>query len=261
MPEISHQQAEALRALEWLFSLQARREGRTTVLALAYLRHAFDRQPREWVRVVDHTHTSPDIHALGIIVQSIDQIAVEAGLNIEIDAQRGRFRILGVFAGNSLASAHHFIFDAYTETGLQLPAEQPVERHDNYIPLFSGQSREDQVARPAAWLPDPPQERTTVDRQTLRSILILHVKNHPGLTATQIARMLGHRPDIVSSSLLKEVKAGTLERREELGQAGVRGKGFGRTAWRYYPLVVVAGPVGPSVWERLRTNPFADTKG
>lgn len=234
MPEISHQQAEALATLRWLFSDEEgdRRTGRTFILALAYLRWAVEqvnRNPawREWVAVEDH-FLSQGVGRGRIVLTVIRQLAEDAGLVIEADAHR--FRLVRAEAGHWVA-AQRYLQEQFVETDIRLGLT------DAQIEQF----REMRVPPPHG---QPARRRRNDDVATLRERVVEYVMGHPGQTATQIATALSHGNDAVASTLLKEVKAGNLERRPREGPRG----GF-----TYYPKASV---VGPSVWERVKNNPY-----
>jgi hypothetical protein len=122
MPELTHQQAEALRALEWLMDLgdgAVRQSGRSYVVAFAYLRHAYSqiigrRGPGRWYRVVDHLHhVIPAQQSYDIVLMYIQSIAGNAHLHVEV--REGRFRILAPFEGEP-EFARHYLFDEVTVT-------------------------------------------------------------------------------------------------------------------------------------------------
>jgi hypothetical protein len=83
---------------------------------------------------------------------------------------------------------------------------------------------------------------------TIRQAVLAHVQAHPGLSATQIAHAIRQKPSSVSSTLVKEVTAGTIRRLPDGGP---------RRGWIYVPASPPEPRVlGPSVWARLKTNPF-----
>lgn len=68
MPRLSPEQADALRSLEWLLSPDERRDGRTTVIAIAAIRVAAA-HPRMAVAVRDH---HPGARVSGALVAAIE---------------------------------------------------------------------------------------------------------------------------------------------------------------------------------------------
>src|SRR5579864_4706689 len=118
MPEISHQQAAALAALEWLFSdeHEDRRTGRSFILALAYLRYAVERANgnsswRDWVPVEDH-FLGPAPHRDRVVLGYVEGIARSAGIIVETDAHR--FRLVSADAGHWVF-ARNFLRDQFVE--------------------------------------------------------------------------------------------------------------------------------------------------
>jgi len=114
MPEITHRQAEALRVLDWLFredEPDARRSGRTFILALAYLRYACRRPGTDWINVEDHTHVlnRDTREADRVLLSYIANIAEECGAIVEI--AQGRFRMTGLDD-----DAYHFLMEEFVET-------------------------------------------------------------------------------------------------------------------------------------------------
>jgi len=65
MPQLSQEQADAIRALEWLYNPEARIEGRTTVIAIATIRIAAT-FPMMSIPVRDHYPMMPD-HLVRVI--------------------------------------------------------------------------------------------------------------------------------------------------------------------------------------------------
>ncbi len=281
MPEISHQQAEALRTLEWLLSAEdeQRRSGRSLMMALAYLRYALlrashRRPPGDWVRVVDHAHTFDESSAI-IVMRYIEDIARDAGLEIQVQIRGGisRFRTM---AAEDYERTRHYLFEEFIETDIHtgLSEEQLAQQRLIHgvrpevgpgalaaVERLGGLAREgltlvDQL-RDLHLLPSP-RQRGAPD-PILRETLLSYVKERPGETAAQITQVLNRNRDhansyhcgTVSSILLKEVKANNLRREPNCGPRG----GFG-----YFPAVQEppAPPVvGPSVWELLKQNPYA----
>ena len=87
---LNPQQVTALASLQWLHSMEARREGRTTVQALVLLQQAVI-YPGSWVRPVDHVpshDTNQGLHRLCL------DWAVELVLTFDADATS--FRIMVV---------------------------------------------------------------------------------------------------------------------------------------------------------------------
>lgn len=235
MPEISHQQAAALAVLEWLFSDEEedRRSGRSFILALAYLRWAVARADgnsswRDWVPVEDH-FLGPAPNRDQIVLNYVEEIARSAGIIVETD--RHRFRLVSADAGHWIF-ARRFLEEQFPETDVRVGLTE--EQLNRVLQMRVG------VPRTA-----PVRRRRNSAEPTLRERIVTYVLEHPGQTATQIASALKHGNDAVASTLLKEVREGTLERRPGEGPRG----GF-----TYY---LVEPVVGPSVWERVKTNPFA----
>jgi hypothetical protein len=231
MPAISHRQAEALRALEWLLDddIESRRSGRSTVIAIAYLRIAARRPLGTQIRVIDH-HPSRD--AVDTVLHYVGQYAGAAGAAVVVGQHYFFFTALP-------DSAIAFFENAFLETDVNPGVTQEM--------IAEERARQATVLRPrprrTGWDGGPP----------LRQIVVNYVNEHPGLTATQIANATGRAPDAVASTLLKEVQAGRLSRREGHSATGrIRGRG----AWGYYPPEPAV--VGPSVWQLLRTNPYKD---
>lgn len=110
MPTVSQQQAEALRALDWLYSEEDadRRSGRSLVLAVSLLRRGFSMRV-EWVAVEDHVSTrDADRFLLG----QIQDLAERLGISIEIRRQRStqpEFRVLGSGPGSRDALFNDFV--------------------------------------------------------------------------------------------------------------------------------------------------------
>lgn len=85
---LSPEQQRALHALVWLHDERARQQGRTYVLALAYLRDAFHRPRADWIAVEDHAdHYVADRN----LVHMIALIAAEYRSECEVVEQRFRF--------------------------------------------------------------------------------------------------------------------------------------------------------------------------
>ena len=138
MPDISHQQAEALRALEWLFDEgdDARGQGRSYVMALAYLRHALRRNrgvqpgtPTVWMHVTDHTHVllgASLINCHRIILGDIQRLVAEAGLTVEVRESSGTFRITGLTAQDPMTPWRYLFDEVRTEPLVGPELEQAV---------------------------------------------------------------------------------------------------------------------------------------
>ena len=220
MPEISHQQADALRALEWLLSEETedRRSGRSMTMAIAYLRLACARRNREWLHVFDHFVSYRDAR---VVMGYIEEFARNAHLQIVTNHTGNSFRLQGTVS----VEAEHYLFDEFIETDIRMG--------------LSEEQLEEQRLR------DQPEEGSRrPPHGTIRQVLSKYVHDHPGLSATQIARALDVKPSTVSSYLFKETKLGNLVSKQHTGPRG------GTT---YYPLPPPEPPVvGPSVWERLR---------
>lgn len=275
MPEISHQQAEALRALEWLFSANDdhRREGRSFTMALAYVRFAFNELTGErlgvagnWVRVVDHMHHAGmnQLDGSRIILAYVEGIARDAGLLIESNDARSRFRITGLREGFVPDFPQHYLFEEFVETDIQRGVPEDVRRQMGFqVGRRAGMTTagaahvlqrflEDQMERGEARRRPPAPEEPQELPVPLRWAVVEYVGRHPGQTATQIAHALDALPASVSSVLVREVDRHSLRR--------VSGQGP-RGGWVYFPVVPVTPPervVGPSVWERLRQNLFSE---
>lgn len=288
MPEISHQQAEALRALEWLLTEDegARATGRSQIMALAYLRFALNRMRgvhwgsrpsymgSSWVRVVDHMHTTymgTMTNSARIVLGYVEDIATEAGLAVEIrPSPQARFRITGLRQGVVDPTAPwSYIFEQFVETDIQRGfGPETARRRAVNGPYRAATTPNDQEDPEGPEEPDEVErgivvgldlrDRIANNRQlfrttrvgrgaTLRENLISHVREHPGQTATQIARVLGRQSASVASTLLNLTHEGLLERQQGGGPRG---------GWTYYVPVEVRGP---SVWERVRVNPFKET--
>lgn len=78
MPVLTTNQERALTALGWLFDGR-RREGRSTVLAIALIRHAL-MHPGTRVTVHDHTHPNTDEHDLRLAMVVGSLLAVDPAL-------------------------------------------------------------------------------------------------------------------------------------------------------------------------------------
>jgi len=227
MPEISHQQADALRALEWLLSDEAedRRTGRSRILALAYLRMACRRPGTEWIRVWDHALSYGGRRSYEVLLRYINEIATEAGANVDLNLNEGMFRLIG-----STNESERYLFEAFTENldlQLGLTDEQLAER--------AVRERPQPVVRPRGNRPP---------HGTLREALLKYVYEYPGQSATQIAHALDIKPSTASAYLYEASQFGKLVRKQDGGPRG------GMT---YYPLPPPEpAVVGLSVWERLR---------
>jgi hypothetical protein len=84
MPTLTAQQAQAVHILDWLLSddLGDRRTGRTTAIALAYLRFAA-MNPDRWVYIHDHTAAMGDrTGGNGNLLRTIQVMAEEADLHL-----------------------------------------------------------------------------------------------------------------------------------------------------------------------------------
>jgi hypothetical protein len=90
--QLTYQQFEALKALDWLFDEREdlRRQGRTLVLALSYVMRALA-HPGEWVVVRDHI---PTLQARQELLQLILHWARGAGATVNADAS-GRIMVSG----------------------------------------------------------------------------------------------------------------------------------------------------------------------
>ena len=77
---LTRQQLEAYAALKWLLdpTEETRRQGRSTVLALGYLRAALA-APGEWVRVHDHVATAPNKQLDQYMLDLVVRMSREAG--------------------------------------------------------------------------------------------------------------------------------------------------------------------------------------
>lgn len=96
MPTLTAQQAQAVHILDWLLSddIGDRRTGRTTALALAYLRFAA-LNPDRWVYIHDHYAVGDRTGGNGNLLRTIQVMAEEASLPCDtVPAPTHRFRIV-----------------------------------------------------------------------------------------------------------------------------------------------------------------------
>ncbi len=217
--------------MAWLLGEEGdqRRSGRSLTIALGFLRYAVNRKlantaDHEWIRVWDHYPMGSD--TASIILRVIDSIAQP--LDVVVETQTHRFRLAYCHSGQTWDGFRAHLYDDYVETDVHfgLSPEQIAQQE-------AQRTRTPQLLQP-----------TRRGGPTLRASILAYVEEHPGETATQVARALQHNGDAVASTLLKEVREGTLERRAGQGPRG----GFA-----YFPVTPI---VGMSVWDRLRVNPF-----
>jgi hypothetical protein len=261
---------------------------------------------------VDHTHTTylgSFTNTSRIVLGYIEEMAHDAGLEVQVNTSQHRFRITGQSSFDpTWERTTRYLFDEFVETDIQRGrTPEQLARHrqaagsppyhteteirippqtQTYdsttqieIPQFTELSRdilvndlvgEDQQsdrlnarmsqvaaasilaaedARILASLDDPntPLERVPRPRvgPPLREILLSYVKDHPGLTATQIALAVSRPAASVSSVLAKEAGQGNVLREENQGPRG---------GWTYSPLAPPPPPI--SIWDRLRVNPY-----
>jgi hypothetical protein len=145
VPKLTQQQTEALEALDWLLDpggdTGVRGSGRTTVLALAYLRHAFNRvygrrPPGDWIPVVDHHHImgSASIYDNRWVLRKIEEIAHQARLHVQVS--EGRFRVLPIdpTQEEDLDFSRRFLFEEFVVDG---PDEPGVPRPTSWEVILS----------------------------------------------------------------------------------------------------------------------------
>ena len=143
MPKLTQQQTEALEALDWLLDPGddpgVRGSGRTTVLALAYLRHAFNRvydgrRPSvDWIPVVDHHHimVGASVYDSRRVLRKIEGIAHQARLHVQV--REGRFRVLPI-DHEDLDFSRRFLFEEFVVGG---PDEPGVPRPTSWEVILS----------------------------------------------------------------------------------------------------------------------------
>ena len=131
MPDLTPQQAEALRTLDWIFSNEEadRQMGRTFVLALAYLRRACHFPPGTWFTLIDHYEPE----GLRPIVNALESITANGGFDpytfLKIERHNKRFQ----FTQPPPFRLRDYFLNAFTE-----PQESTGNKFIDYIRVHPG---------------------------------------------------------------------------------------------------------------------------
>ena len=156
MPNVTSQQAAALRALDWLFSENEDQQGtgRTFVLAVAHLRRAV--RTGRWVSVEDHHDSRGGDSGLLLLIGTV---ANTADIRIEVSGQH-RFRVDRV-----TPASRQWLFEDFVEGPVQIASLDGAQPQVSVRSVFYESGRV--VARAPAEASQPQREESRLPPPTM----------------------------------------------------------------------------------------------